>query len=214
MNNESTDLHAGSTFRAPLPVFLPTIVIGTQNWMRENLDVLTYRNGDIIPQVTDAAEWASLTTGAWCFYNNSPMDAVGYGKLYNWYAVNDPRGLAPQGWHIPSIAEWKILSDTLGGDAVAGGKVKTPGALYVDSGGIWGPPNVGATNESGFTALPSGYRLQNGAFANRGTHTFWWGAEETQLGFGSGRSVRFAATELKIGSPYKNWGSPVRCIRD
>ena len=90
--------------------FLPTIVIGTQQWMRENLDVVTYRNGDIIPQVTDATAWAALTTGAWCYYNNDSANGAIYGKLYNWYAVNDTRGLAPTGWHVPTDAEWTILT--------------------------------------------------------------------------------------------------------
>ncbi|MBK9465523.1 MAG: fibrobacter succinogenes major paralogous domain-containing protein [Chitinophagaceae bacterium] len=90
-------------------VFLPTIVIGTQQWMNNNLDVAFYRNGDPIPQVTDPTAWAGLTTGAWCYYNNDSTLGNKYGKLYNWYAVNDPRGLAPQGWHIPSDAEWTAL---------------------------------------------------------------------------------------------------------
>ena len=100
---------------------LPTIEIGTQKWMSKNLDVAFYRNGDVIPQVTDPTAWAALLTGAWCYYNNDSTQGNKYGKLYNWYAVNDPRSLAPQGWHVPSDAEWTILETTLGGSPVAGG---------------------------------------------------------------------------------------------
>ncbi|NQW78846.1 MAG: fibrobacter succinogenes major paralogous domain-containing protein, partial [Chitinophagaceae bacterium] len=97
-----------------------SILIGTQNWMDKNLNVSTYQNGDIIQYVSDPAAWAALTTGAWCYYNNDPANNAIYGKLYNWYAVNDLRGLAPKGWHIPTDAEWTTLSTTLGGDAIAG----------------------------------------------------------------------------------------------
>ena len=99
------------------------VVIGAQKWKSKNLDVAFYRNGDAIPQVTDDAEWAALTTGAWCYYNNDSTLGKTYGKLYNWYAVNDPRGLAPRGWHIPSDAEWTTLETTLGGSSAAGWKM-------------------------------------------------------------------------------------------
>ena len=84
--------------------------------MLKNLDVSKYRNGDDIPQVTDATTWANLTTGAWCYYENNTANGTVYGKLYNWFAVNDPRGLAPSGWHIPSQAEWVTLQNCLGND--------------------------------------------------------------------------------------------------
>src|ERR1035437_2945754 len=101
---------------------IPSVTICTQVWMLNNLEVTTYRNGDPIPQVTDPAAWGLLSTGAWCWYNNdSATNASTYGKLYNWYAVNDPRGLAPTGWHVPSDAEWTTLSTCLGGAFVAGG---------------------------------------------------------------------------------------------
>ena len=111
---------------------IPTIQICNQIWMQKNLAVDHYRNGDPIPQVTDPTEWASLTTGAWCYYNNDPANGSIYGKLYNWFAVNDPRGLAPTGWHIPTddrdiptSSEWQLLSDCLGGNEIAGGKMKS-----------------------------------------------------------------------------------------
>src|SRR5215831_16247905 len=98
-----------------------SIKIGTQVWMNKNLDITHYRNGDPIPYVQGSAEWAALTTGAWCWFNNDSANGVIYGKLYNWYAVNDPRGLAPAGWHMPSDSEWTKLQTFLGGDSVAGG---------------------------------------------------------------------------------------------
>ena len=101
---------------------VPGVKISNQLWTLKNLDEITYRNGDIIPHITDSVKWAGLTTGAWCYYNNDPNNNSTYGKLYNWYAVNDPRGLAPEGWHIPSKDEWTSLINFLGGDAAAGGK--------------------------------------------------------------------------------------------
>ena len=128
---------------------IPTVTICDQVWMAKNLDVTTYRNGDVISQVTDPTAWNALTTGAWCYYNNDPANGTIYGKLYNWYAVNDPRGLAPTGWHIPTEGELIALSDCLGGQEVAGGKLKETGTAH------WLSPNI-ATNETGFTALPGG----------------------------------------------------------
>ena len=147
---------------------MPSVTICTQVWMLKNLDVSTYRNGDPIPQVTDSIQWANLTTGAWCYYNNDPANGVTYGKLYNWYAVNDPRGLAPTGWHVPSDAEWNTLSTCLGGYAVAGGAMKETGTTH------WTSPNTGATNSSGFTGLPGGARDFNGTFSNVGNSGIWW----------------------------------------
>jgi uncharacterized protein (TIGR02145 family) len=114
------------------------IKIGTQTWTTKNLEVETYRNGEVIPQVQDANAWANLKTGAWCYYENNTANGTTYGKLYNWYAVNDPRGLAPQGYHIPSDAEWTILTDYLGGESVAGKKMKsTSGWSSYSSGGSY-----------------------------------------------------------------------------
>ena len=101
---------------------IETVKIGTQIWMTRNLDIDHYRNGDLIPEVTDQDEWVNLTSGAWCCYDNDPANSEIYGKLYNWFTVNDPRGLAPDGWHIPTDTEWKTLAGFLGGEAVAGKK--------------------------------------------------------------------------------------------
>ena len=190
------------------PVFLPTVVIGTQQWMEKNLDVMTYRNGDVIPQVTDNTAWAGLTTGAWCWYSNSADNGAIYGKLYNWYAVNDPRGLAPQGWHIPTDAEWTTLGTLLGGDAVAGGKMKTTGTTR------WTTPNTSATNESGFAGLPGGLRFSNGSFDIVGSFGYWWSATEL-----SSTHAWYRLLNSNVGILYRNdfnkkSGFSVRCLRD
>ncbi len=190
-------------------VFLPTIVIGTQQWMSNNLDVGFYRNGDPIPQVTDPTAWAGLTTGAWCYLNNQNFNSNLYGKLYNWYAVNDPRGLAPSGWHIPSNAEWTTLETTLGGTLVAGGPLKEAGTSY------WAAPNTGANNSSGFTGFPGSSRASNGNF--NGTNTFgnWWSSSEpgaTSTAYG--RYLFNNSANLYFITIAKQTGFSVRCIRD
>ena len=164
----------GANFIIPANVILTqdaNTTICNQDWMTKNLDVVTYRNGDTIPQVTNAAQWAGLTTGAWCYYENDPVTGSVYGKLYNWYAVNDPRGLAPLGWHIPTNLEWGVLTGCLGGDAVAGGEMKDTGILH------WSSPNLGATNSSGFTAFGGGRRDPGGTFYSQGFNGFWWASD-------------------------------------
>ncbi len=150
---------------------LPSVTICDQVWSLYNLDVDTYRNGDPIPQVSDPTAWTNLTTGAWCWYANNGANGVVYGKLYNWYAVNDPRGLAPQGWHIPTDTEWDTLVvNCLGGDtAIAGGELKEADLTH------WAAPNSGATNSTGFTALPGGKRLgAAGLFFFLTTSGYFW----------------------------------------
>ena len=143
-----------------------TIVIGNQTWMAENLRTTKYRDGSPIPNVTEITAWGNLTTGAYCNYNNTTSaDTIAtYGRLYNWYAAIDSRNIAPTGWHVPNDAEWETLIYYLGGYSVVGGKMKETGTTH------WISPNTGATNESGFTALPSGLRLGYiyGTFDNMG----------------------------------------------
>jgi uncharacterized protein (TIGR02145 family) len=190
------------------PVFLPTIVIGTQQWMEKNLDVMTYRNGDVIPQVTDATAWAGLTTGAWCWYSNSADNGAIYGKLYNWYAVNDPRGLAPQGWHIPTDEEWTTLRNKLGGELVAGGQMKTTGTTR------WSTPNTSATNESGFAGLPGGIRNASGTFVDVGVSGYWWSASEYSSTVAWSRYLLNYSGRLLENNLDKKNGFSIRCIRD
>jgi uncharacterized protein (TIGR02145 family) len=188
--------------------FLPTIVIGTQYWMRENLDVVTYRNGDVIPQVTDASAWAGLTSGAWCYYNNDVANGAIYGKLYNWYAVNDTRGLAPKGWHVPTDAEWTILTDKLGGTVVAGGKMKSVGTTR------WTTPNTSATNENGFTGLPGGFRDYYGTFFYIGNFGFWWSSSEYDTASAWFRNLYYNGGNASRDNYDKKNGFSVRCLRD
>lgn len=195
------------TTPATAAVCLPTIVIGTQQWMNKNLDVAFYKNGDPIPQVTDGTAWATLTTGAWCYYNNDSTMGNTYGKLYNWYAVNDIRGFAPQGWHIPSDAEWTALSTSLGGESVAGGKMKEAGTLN------WTSPNTGGNNNSGFTALPGGFR-QNASFGLQGLWASWWSATPGDNNMIWGRFIFYTDASLGRGLTEKAYGYYVRCIKD
>jgi uncharacterized protein (TIGR02145 family) len=187
---------------------LSSATIGTQVWTNKNLDVTTYRNGDIIPKVTDATTWAALTTGAWCFYNNDSTTYAKYGKLYNWYAVNDPRGLAPTGYHIPSDAEWTTLGTTLGGESVAGAKMKESGTLN------WYSPNLGATNESGFAGLPGGNRYPYGVFDAIGNNGIWWSSTEVNSSNAYNRYLGYDVGSAGRSSNSKQGGLSVRCLRD
>lgn len=177
-------------------------------WMYKNLTVRTYRNGDSIPVVTDPTAWANLTTGAMCWYNNDSATYNNtYGVLYNWYAVNDPRGLAPAGWHIPKNTEWNILSNCLGGDAAAGGKMKDVLAL-------WAAPNSGATNTSGFSGLPGGLRNSDGSFGNVSVYANWWGNEESNPGNSVYRYLYYQNANLSNAVISKNAGLSIRCVKD
>jgi uncharacterized protein (TIGR02145 family) len=185
-----------------------TVTIGQQIWMNKNLDVAYYRNGDPIPQVTDPTVWAGLTTGAWCYYNNDPLLGAIYGKLYNWYAVNDPRGLAPEGWHVPSDAEWTVLTNYLGGYSIAGGKMKETGYTH------WYSPNTGATNESGFTGLPGGFRSNNGSYWGLRGNGYWWSSTEDYATDAWYRHLGFFSTDLDSPINTKVYGFSVRCVKD
>lgn len=180
------------------------VKIGTQVWMKKDLTTSYYRNGDKIPEVKDPVKWAKLTTGAWCWYNNDPR----YGKLYNWYAVNDPRGLAPAGWHIPSDAEWTALTTFLGGYTVAGGKMKETGTTH------WLTPNTDATNSSGFTALPGGTRYYLGDFFDVGGYGYWWSSTESDSQSAYHRLLTYFYGAISRFTDYKTNGFSVRCIKD
>jgi len=185
-----------------------TVTIGTQVWMAENLKVTHYRNGDPIPNVTDNTEWQGLSTGAYCNYDNDEHNVATYGRFYNWYAVDDSRNIAPEGWHVPSDAEWQTLVDFLGGDAVAGGKMKEAGYTH------WLSPNTGATNESGFTALPDGYRNYLGTFNYIGYDAYFW---SSTVDYGSIAWARLLNYNYSVVYRYHNVnrsGYSVRCVKD
>lgn len=186
-----------------------TVTIGTQVWLVENLKVTHYRNGDAIPNVSDAQPWSVLTTGAYCEYNNTPSNGTTYGKLYNWYAVHDSRNIAPVGWHVPTNEEWSTLTTYLGGIDVAGGKLKETGTSH------WEPPNMGATNETGFTALPGGERTASGSFIDISMFGFW--RTSTEYDATHARILYMDYQSDNVYQEYyslKNGGLSVRCIKD
>ena len=187
--------------------------IGNQVWMTRNLDVTRYRNGDRIPYVASKAKWASLKTGAWCWYSNDSANGRIYGKLYNWYAVNDPRGLAPAGWHIPTDKEWTKLTDYLGGDAVAGGKMKSTGTIESGT-GLWYAPNTDATNSSSFAGLPGGYRGYGGTFGFIGYYGYWWSSTENGTYGAWSRNLYYFNGNIFRNYNYNHYGLSVRCLRD
>jgi uncharacterized protein (TIGR02145 family) len=188
---------------------LSAITICNQVWMIHNLDVTTYRNGDSIPKVTDPKIWAKLLTGAYCYYNNDSAGyAATYGKLYNWYAVNDPRGLAPNGWHVPGDAEWAILENCLGGSAEAGNKMKEAGYAH------WESPNAGATNSSGFTGLPGGCCNFYGSFHNLGVYGYWWSSTENRTIDAWYHILYYYAGLIGRNRDYRQNGFSVRCLKD
>ena len=183
------------------------VTICDQDWMVKNLDVDHYRNGDPIPQVTDLTAWVGLTTGAWCYYENNSVNGPIYGKLYNWYAVNDPRGLAPLGWHVPSYNELRTLQDCLGGSFVAGGKMKART--------LWHSPNTGATNESGFTGLPGGNRSGYvGTFNAVNEWGYFLSSTEYMPGEVWLGMLRNFDAYFHISTFNKTTGLSVRCVRN
>jgi len=192
----------------------PVINICDKQWTAKNLEVTHYRNGDTIPQVQDPVAWSNLTTGAWCYYQNNTANEPVYGKLYNWYAVNDPRGLAPTGWHIPANAEWQNLADTcLGGFPIAAGKMKTTGTLLAGT-GLWGGSTNTSTNSSGFSGVPSGYCFTNGTFANLGAAAFWWSTTQSTASNAWYYEADQEAEELSSSTYSKKLGISVRCVKD
>ncbi|MCX6319402.1 MAG: fibrobacter succinogenes major paralogous domain-containing protein [Bacteroidetes bacterium] len=185
------------------------ISIGGREWMKQNLSTSRYRNGAVIPNVTDPAQWDTLTTGAWCWYNNdSATYAATYGKLYNWYAVNDPGGLAPAGWHVPDAVEWTTLSTSLGGNAVAGGLLKESGNSH------WMSPNSNATNSTGFTGLPSGFRDLHGPFSGITFSGIFWTSSPFDALNSNTCELMYNEQSLITGRWNKNMGYAVRCTRD
>jgi uncharacterized protein (TIGR02145 family) len=190
-----------------------TVLIGTQCWTKENLKTSRYRNGGLIPNVTDGTAWINLTTGAWSYYNNDVSNNAIYGKLYNWYTTLGDT-LCPTGWGVPTDAEWTILTTYLGGESVAGGKMKSVGTAY------WNTPNTGATNESGFSALPGGYRNNfggsfSGSFSNIRIDAFFWSATENVSSHAWLRNLFNDYGDVDRNHDFnKSVGASVRCLRD
>jgi len=194
-----------------------TVTIGTQVWMKENLKTTRYRDGTPIACVTGNSAWAALTTPAYCYYNNdSAGNKATYGALYNWHVVDpaNPRQIAPAGWHVPTAADWATLADRLGGEYVAGGKMKEAGTAH------WQAPNTNATNSSGFTALPGGYRSDIGlcegmGYASYGNFGYWWSSTPDVGPPSWSRAVRSQEAAMYSGHVLGvHAGFSIRCVRD
>jgi uncharacterized protein (TIGR02145 family) len=183
------------------------VTIGTQVWMVENLKVTKYRNSDLIANVTDTS-WKSLTTGAYCWYLNDVTNKGTYGALYNWFAVTDSRNIAPTGWHVPTDAEWETLITYLGGSNAAGGSIKEAGTSH------WNSPNTGATNTSGFTALPGGRRISDAAFEGLHNYADLWSVTEQAATFSWSCELNTSEADAYRYIARKVNGLSVRCIKD
>jgi uncharacterized protein (TIGR02145 family) len=181
-------------------------LIGTQEWLSENLKTTRYRNGDLIPNLTSQAEWPATSSGAWCNYNNAVGNDTIYGKLYNWYAIADSRKICPVGWHIPSDADWSTLVDYLGGENVAGGKMKTIN--------FWNTPNVAATNECNFNGLPGGGRGTFGTFFDIGSDGYWWNSNENSASNAWSHNLSYLLGNVTRNNYPKHYGYSVRCLKD
>ena len=187
-----------------------TVKIGDQWWMAENLRTTRYSDFTEIPNVIDNAAWTELNTGAYCYYDNDSNSYAGtYGALYNWYALNDARNIAPEGWHVPTDAEWTTLVNYLGGVSVAGGKLKEINTLH------WNSPNTGATNEAGFAALPGGLRSAwAGTFMEMGNFTFFWSASEKNTTDVWCYYLMYNETYFISSGHSKGFAYSVRCVKD
>jgi uncharacterized protein (TIGR02145 family) len=187
-----------------------TIQIGTQTWMAENLKTTRYRNNTQIPNTTDATQWTNLKSGARCSYQNQTSNDCPNGKMYNWYAAVNSNKICPEGWHIPSDDEWETLSNYLGGEDEAGGKMKTTGTKY------WYYLNIGATNSSGFSAVASGGRYEEGNFRHLGLDIhFWSSTGESNLSDKAYyRDIDNTSGMLVRDTYPKYYGFYIRCVKD
>lgn len=183
-----------------------TIQIGTQTWMAENLRTTKFNDGAPVPLVSVDAEWAALETPGYCwYYHDKELYGEIYGALYNWYVVGS---ICPVGWHVPFTPEWETLISFLGGESIAGGKMKEIGFDH------WFSPNLNATDSSGFTALPGGYRDDTGPIGNINGYGYWWTASNTNINHSWYRRLDFGLESTYTGSNYKRNGFSIRCIKD
>jgi uncharacterized protein (TIGR02145 family) len=187
--------------------YYAVVKIGTQTWMAENLRASKYRSGDDITNLTNNTDWGLYAISSWCSYNNSAANDVN-GKLYNWYVASDSRNIAPLGWHVASDVEWTALTTSLGGETMAGAKLKETGVSH------WTTTNTFATNESGFTALAAGNRLTSGLFENLSNNAYWWSSTANSSTSGWYRNITKTATNVTRDYFNKNAGFSIRCVKD
>ncbi len=186
----------------------PELIIGDQTWTKANLDVATFRNGDPIPEVQNDEDWEQAAiTGqpAFCYYDNDPANGKRYGKLYNFYAATDPRGIAPQGWHLPTAEEWNVLKARLGGLPTVGVKLKSSTGWEASGNG---------TDDVGFNGLPGGARGVTSGFKGKGRVAVYWSSTEKSANFGIYRVLHATRTDLYEEDDYKGSGFAIRCVKD
>ncbi len=193
------------------------VEISGQCWFADNLATDQYRNGDLIPTGLDNTAWQNTTAGAYAIYNNDLTSDVTYGKLYNWYTTVDTRGLCPTGWHVPTECEWMYLESKLGMspwtiEEVSGRGTDQGGKMKSTIG--WNSPNTGASNSSGFTALPGGYRNGNGTYASIGLFGNWWSSTEYDSDNAWSRGLYYLNSSVYRNYYSKHFGFSVRCVRD
>lgn len=192
-----------------------TVTIGSQVWMAENLKTTSYRDGSPIQYPgADTTKWVTDTDGSYAWYDDDKAKYRDtYGALYNWYAVVNPAGVCPSGWRVPDDDDWETLFDFLGGTAVAGGKMKTTGTLE-DGTGLWRSPNTAATNESGFSGLPAGYRGGGGWYDYMGGSAGWWSRSDFQELGARSPTIDYGDARVFTGVSGYHIGFSVRCLKD
>jgi uncharacterized protein (TIGR02145 family) len=195
--------------------FYHTIKIGSQIWMVENLKTTKYSDGNPISNITSNTQWGSLTTGAYCDYNNDKTNSDTYGRLYNWYAINSEK-LCPTGSHVSTYTEWATIILSLGGDTTLGGSLDLAGCKLKEAGVThWWGPNIGATNEVGFTALPGAYRKDDGTWGYTiGVSGFWWTSTRFRTNQAKNWYLDYRFKNAYWNNLYNNSGFSVRCVID
>ena len=190
------------------------LAIGSQVWMIENLNVTHYKNGDVIPNITDINQWGNLTEGAYSYYDNDPQLSNIYGKLYHGFTIDDDRGICPDGWHIPVPTEWTQMMNYLGSWIYASGKMKSTGT-HENGDGYWHEPNTGATNESGFSAHPGGLRSSNNEFEDINNKAFFWSTRQGDYGYYYAYELTYHSQSVdEHDNLAPRFGLSVRCVRD
>ena len=187
-----------------------TIQIGTQEWMAENLKTTRYNDGTQIPNAVDDETWIGAIAEAYCDYDNNPANEGIYGRLYNFNVASsaNQKNVCPEGWHVPGDREWNVLIDYLGGESLAGGKLKETDTVH------WINPNAGATNESGFTAVPGGLRGSSGTFSNIAVHGQWWSSAKISASGGLYFGMSYDDSSVSNNAHSKSFGLSIRCIKD